>query len=545
MKDAYVSVDAGGVKVTISGNDLVMAGRNATSTLVDAGVPKSLMAKDPALWGPDAAELAATRLGWLDLPNSSRHYIPELHELHARLASEGIDHVVLAGMGGSSLAPEVIAATAGVRLTVLDTTDAGQVAAAIADNLDRTVLVVSSKSGGTLETDSHRRVYEKAFRDAGIDPVGRIVVVTDPGSPLEQTARAAGYRVFLADPNVGGRYSALSAFGLVPSALAGVDVAGLLDDAAALLPALGDDAENPGLTLGAVLGEAGRAGRDKVVIADFGSRHPGFGDWAEQLVAESTGKQGTGLLPVVVESVESPGFGEAPDRHLVTLGQHLHIEGTTISGSLGAQFLVWEYATAVAGRVLGIDPFDQPNVQESKDNTAKILEESGDGPLPEGTPVFTDGAVEVHTDDPILLGGAHDLTSAVSALLRAVPDRGYVAVMAYLDRHEDAAAALLRRSLARHTERPVTFGWAPRFLHSTGQYHKGGPQTGAFLQITGVVTDDLAIPGRPFGFARLQMAQALGDLRALQQRGRPAIRLHLLDRTLGLQQLLTAAGSAR
>ncbi|HEY5050981.1 MAG TPA: glucose-6-phosphate isomerase, partial [Acidothermaceae bacterium] len=509
MKEPSTTAEAGGITVTINGTDLVMAARNATTTLVDAGVPKSLLSKDSGLWGPDAAALAATRLGWLDLPSSSRQYIPELLDLRARLTADGIDHVVLAGMGGSSLAPEVIAATAGVRLTVLDTTDAGQVAAAIADRLEHTVLVVSSKSGGTLETDSHRRVYEQAFRDAGIDPVQRIVVVTDPGSPLEQASRAAGYRVFLADPNVGGRYSALSAFGLVPTALAGVDVAGLLDDAAALLPALGGDDDNPGLTLGAVLGEAGRAGRDKVVIADFGSRHPGFGDWAEQLVAESTGKQGTGLLPVVVESVESPGFGEGPDRHLMTLGQHLHIDGTTISGSLGAQFMVWEYATAVAGRVLGIDPFDQPNVQESKDNTGKILDEAGNGPLPEGRPIFTDGAVEIHTDDPILLGGAHDLSGALSALLRAVPDRGYVAVMAYLDRHADSAAALLRRSLARHTERPVTFGWAPRFLHSTGQYHKGGPQTGAFLQITGVVDRDLAIPGRPFGFARLQMAQAL------------------------------------
>jgi glucose-6-phosphate isomerase len=545
MKDASISVEAGGISVTISGAELVMAAQSASATLVDAGVPKNLMAKDAELWGPDAAALAATRLGWLDLTASSRQYLPELRDLRARLQADGLDHVVLAGMGGSSLAPEVIAATAGVRLTVLDTTDAGQVAAAIADRLENTVLVVSSKSGGTLETDSHRRVYEQAFRDAGIDPVARIIVVTDPGSPLEQASRAAGYQVFLADPNVGGRYSALSAFGLVPTALAGVDVVGLLDDAAALLPALGNDDDNPGLTLGAVLGEAGRAGRDKVVIADFGSRHPGFGDWAEQLVAESTGKQGTGLLPVVVESVESPGFGEAPDRHLVTLGQHLHIDGTTISGSLGAQFMVWEYATVIAGRVLGIDPFDQPNVQESKDNTGKILDEAGDGPLPEGTAVFTDGAVEVHTDDPILLGGAQDLTAAISALLRAAPDRGYVAVMAYLDRHADSAAALLRRSLARHTERPVTFGWAPRFLHSTGQYHKGGPQTGTFLQITGVVEHDLAIPGRPFGFARLQMAQALGDLRALQQRGRPAIRLHLLDRTQGLQELLNAAGSGR
>jgi glucose-6-phosphate isomerase len=539
MTDATSMVEAGGISVTITGAELVADTATETAALVGDDVPARLSAKDPALWGPDAATLAATRLGWLDLPTTSRQYLAELHELSATYQAEGIDHVVLAGMGGSSLAPEVIAATAGVRLTVLDTTDAGQVASAIADQLERTVLVVSSKSGGTLETDSHRRTYEQAFRDAGIDPAHRIVVVTDPGSSLEASARAAGYRVFLADPNVGGRYSALSAFGLVPTALAGVDVAGLLDDASALTPLLAGTTDNPGLALGAVLGAAGKAGRDKVVIADFGSRHPGFGDWAEQLVAESTGKLGTGLLPVVVESVDAPDFTDAPDRHLVTLGKHLHIDGTTVSGSLGTQFLIWEYATAVAGRVLGIDPFDQPNVQESKDNTGKILDEAGDGPLPEGKPAFTDGVVAVY-GDPEVLGGVADLRSALTALLASIPDRGYLAVMAYLDRHADAAAALLRKSLARRTERPITFGWAPRFLHSTGQYHKGGPQNGVFLQITGVVEHDLAIPGRPFGFARLQMAQALGDLRALRQRGRPTIRLHLLDRTDGLQQLLEA-----
>jgi len=545
MSDPTKSAEAGGITVTISGAELVAAAGAATATLVEAGVPKRLISKDAGLWGDTAAELAATRLGWLDLPSTSRQYLLELQELRAQFVADGIDHVVLAGMGGSSLAPEVIAATAGVRLTVLDTTDAGQVGAAIADHLQRTVLVVSSKSGGTLETDSHRRVYEHAFRAAGIDPAARIVVVTDPGSSLETAARTAGYRVFLADPNVGGRYSALSAFGLVPSALAGVDVGGLLDDATAFSSALDRDDDNPGLTLGAVLGEAGLAGRDKVVLADFGSRHPGFGDWAEQLIAESTGKNGTGLLPVVVESVDAPGFSDAADRHLVTLGKHLHISGTSVSGSLGAQFMVWEYATVIAGRVLGIDPFDQPNVQESKDNTGKILDEAGDGPLPEGVAVFTEGAVAVHTDDPILLGGATDLQSVIAALLRAIPEHGYLAVMAYLDRHADSAAALVRRSLAQRTKRPVTFGWAPRFLHSTGQYHKGGPQNGAFLQITGAVAHDLAIPDRPFGFARLQMAQALGDLRALQQRGRPAIRLHLLDRTEGLQSLLDAAGATR
>jgi glucose-6-phosphate isomerase len=544
MTHVHEATEAGGVNVNLKGGEYVSAATNGEQALISDGVPAKLTAKDATLWGPDAEHEASIRLGWLELAASSRQYVAELAELRDQFHHAGLDHVVLAGMGGSSLAPEVIAATAGVRLTVLDTTDAAQMEAALATDLERTVLVVSSKSGGTIETDSHRRTYEQAFRDAGIDPAQRIVAVTDPGSPLEKSARDAGYRVFLADPNVGGRYSALSAFGLVPSALAGVDVVGLLDDAQALVPSLSNDVDNPALTLGAVLGELGNAGRDKVVLADFGSRHPGFGDWAEQLVAESTGKHGTGLLPVVVESVEAPDFAEAPDRQLVTLGTGLHIDGITVSGTLGGEFLAWEYATAVAGRLLGINPFDQPNVQESKDNTNKILSDAGDGPLPEGNPIFVDGSIAVHTDDPILLGGANTVSGVLSALLTAVPDRGYLAVMAYLDRHGDASAALIRKALARRTERPVTFGWAPRFLHSTGQYHKGGPQTGAFLQITGAVARDVAIPGRPFGFKRLQMAQALGDLRALQQRGRPAVRLHLLDRTTGLQQLLDAAGRA-
>jgi glucose-6-phosphate isomerase len=543
MSTARLVSDAGGVAVSVTGGELVDAANTALATASKDGVAAKLLAKDATLWGPDAEDESKKRLGWLDLPTSSRQYLPELAQLKAELDAQGVNHVVLAGMGGSSLAPEVIAATAGVSMTILDTTDAGQIRAALQDRLADTVVVVSSKSGGTLETDSHRRTYEHAFAEAGIDPRGRIVVVTDPGSPLEQIARDAGYRTFLADPDVGGRYSALSAFGVVPSFLAGVDVAGLLTDAEGLLPTLGRDSDNPALALGAALGAAGLEGRDKVIIADFSSGHPGFGDWAEQLIAESTGKLGTGLLPVVVEGVDAPDFSEFADRHLVTLGAELKIDGTTVSGSLGAQFLAWEYATAVAGRVLGINPFDQPNVQESKDNTGKLLEESGDGPLPEGTPVISDGTVDVYTDEPLLLAGAKDLAGVMTALLHAVPERGYLAVMAYLDRHADSPALLLRKTLAARTERPVTFGWAPRFLHSTGQFHKGGPQVGAFLQITGVVENDLAIPGRPFGFARLQLAQALGDLGALQQRGRPVIRLHLRNRTVGLQELLAAANA--
>ncbi|GAB3146126.1 glucose-6-phosphate isomerase [Microbispora hainanensis] len=518
--------------------------------LVAEGVPAALAAGDPTLWGPQAQSEAAIRLGWLKLHQTSRALLPEIAKLVERARAEGLDHVVLAGMGGSSLAPEVICATEDVPLTVLDTTDPHQVRRALTDRLDRTIVVVSSKSGGTIETDSHRRIYEKAFRDAGIDPAERIVVVTDPGSPLERTAIEAGYPVVLADPNVGGRYSALTAFGLVPSALAGADVTKLLDDAAAVAPLLSQDEGNPGLDLGALLGAQALQGRDKLILRDAPSDITGLPDWIEQLIAESTGKEGKGILPVVGAEA-----AEADDQFLITIGPD---SGTTVDGPLGAQFLVWEYATAIAGRVLGINPFDQPNVAESKENTTRILQEAGDGPLPTGTPVLADGPVEVYGDLP---GDLKDLADVLTWLLRAIPERGYLAIMAYLDREAafDAAVvgeasfeemtetwasadvATLRALLDYRTDHVVTFGWGPRFLHSTGQYHKGGPATGVFLQITGAVTEDVEVPGKPYTLGRLQLAQALGDLGALTSRGRPAVRLHLTDRVAGVRHLLSVA----
>jgi glucose-6-phosphate isomerase len=522
---------------------LTEAAGQAADKLATDGVPAALSAKDPQLWGADAAAEAATRLGWLDAPDASRALLAPLAALVLQAHEDGIEHIVLSGMGGSSLAPEVISRSFHVPLTLLDTTDPHAAARALADRLDCTLVVVSSKSGSTIETDSHRRIYEHAFAGQGLSPgqiARRIVVVTDPGSPLEALARQAGYQVMLADPTVGGRYSALTAFGLVPAALAGADVARLLDEADAVRPALATDTGNPGLTLGAALGGYALAGHDKVVLADCGSGLAGFGDWAEQLIAESTGKHGRGMLPVVVGGENAPGFSPGPDIHLLGLGRPAGPVDTSVAGPLGAQFLVWEYAVAVAGRLLGINPFDQPNVAESKENTAKLLAESGDGPLPTGEPAFTDGAVDVYAE-PGLVASTGGLAGVLDRLLLALPDRGYLAIMAYLDRAGEGAAVSLRDTLAARTTHPVTFGWGPRFLHSTGQYHKGGPQDGVFIQVTGAVTGDVPVPGRPFSLGRLQLAQALGDLRALGQRGRPAVRLHLRDRAEGLRQLLAAA----
>jgi glucose-6-phosphate isomerase len=533
--------------LSVRGADAVPGAEAARQELADHSVAGLLAEKDPTLWGKDAEPDAEVRLGWVDTFRRSRHLLSRLAELRDQLT--GLDHVVLAGMGGSSLAPEVIARTLGMPLTVLDTTDPHQVRAALGDRLERTVVVVSSKSGSTVETDSHRRAYLQAFSDAGIaEPGRRFVIVTDPGSPLEMTARDMGAHLVLADPDVGGRYSALTAFGIVPAALAGVKVAELLDQAEELSASIGRDdgdnpsGDNPALALGAALGAAAVAGRDKLALADDGTGITGLGDWVEQLVAESTGKNGMGILPVVVETPTAPG-ATGDDVLTVTLGGSLapatmpgsgvapHI---SVNGPLGAQFLAWEAATAFAGRILGINPFDQPNVTESKDNTQQLLT-SG---LPSPEPAFTDGAVSVHTGAAV-----SDVEGALSWLLSQVDETGYLAVMAYLDRFGQAQLAGLRPLLARALGRPVTFGWGPRFLHSTGQYHKGGPQVGSFLQITGAVTDDLPVPGRPYSFGELQAAQAAGDRRALSNRDRPLLWLHLNDREAGVAQLL-AAGTA-
>ncbi len=518
-------------RISVSGA-AAEAVRSTVPVLVADLVASGITAQDASLWGSDAEAEAAKRLGWTEAVAISRPLVPQIEALREELEAAGVDHIVLAGMGGSSLAPEVITRTTNVDLTVLDSTEPGQVRSALADRLETSALVVSSKSGSTVETDSQRRVYEQAFRDAGIDPTTRIIVVTDPGSPLDESARAAGYRVFNADPDVGGRYSALTAFGLVPSGLAGVDISEVLDEAETIELSLAiDSPENPGLVLGAAIAATVPL-RDKLGIIADGTHIVGLPDWAEQLIAESTGKNGTGLLPVVLD-VDAPELGEnLADVQIVRIvddaGDEIFGRDDSgeirVSGTLGAQLLVWEYATVVAGRILGINPFDQPDVESAKIAARGLLDAR-----PEPTPAaFVEQGIEVR-GTPEVIGASSDLASAIDVLLEELPADGYLSVQAYVDRVAHPELERLRGLLAARAGRPVTFGWGPRFLHSTGQFHKGGPAVGAFLQITQKPAEDLAIPDRPFTFGQLIAAQASGDASVLAEHGRPVLTLTLAD----------------
>ncbi|MCU1403116.1 MAG: glucose-6-phosphate isomerase [Microbacteriaceae bacterium] len=509
--------------------------------LVSDLVASRIAGQDASLWGPDAEEEAAKRLGWTEAVVISEPLVDDIIALRDKLHAEGVDHVVLGGMGGSSLAPEVITRTAGVELTVLDATSPGQVLAALADRLKTSVLVISSKSGSTVETDSQRRVYEKAFHDAGIDPIERIVVVTDPGSPLDKSAREAGYRVFNADPNVGGRYSALTAFGLVPSGLAGVDIAALLEEASSVSGRLAvDRADNPGLVLGAAIAGT-RPLKDKLGIVSDGTYIVGFADWAEQLIAESTGKLGKGILPVVLDVNSAELSEDLPDLQIVRLVESARAteeveEGEIeISGTLGAQILVWEYAVAVAGRLLGINPFDQPDVESAKIATRGLLDSR---PEPAPAAFVADGIEVRGTAD--VVAGIDTVGAAIDALLAKLGPDGYVSIQAYVDRVANPELAQLRDLMAAKCGRPVTFGWGPRFLHSTGQFHKGGPAVGVFLQLTATESVDLEIPDRPFTFGQLIQAQAAGDASVLAEHGRPVLTLTLTDVAKNIRSIAAA-----
>ncbi|MEO0024474.1 MAG: hypothetical protein RL196_915 [Actinomycetota bacterium] len=522
------------LKVAVSGKTAAAVAATIDVLVADK-VASRIASKDFTLWGKDAEAESSIRLGWVTSASDSAPLVAGILSLRDEFAAKGINRFVLCGMGGSSLAPEVITQTAGVELVVLDSTDADQVGAALAGDLARTAIVVSSKSGSTVETDSQKRIFEKAFTDAGIDKADRVVIVTDPGSPMEAAAKADGYRIFNADPTVGGRYSALTAFGLVPSGLAGADIAGLLADAQAVSEVLAsDDASNPGLILGAALARTanGAGYADKVGIVADGTSIVGFGDWAEQLIAESTGKIGRGVLPVVLEPHSSELAVAAGDLVVVRVESDAHSASgndVAVSGPLGAQFLLWEYATVVASRLLGINPFDQPDVESAKIAARGMLEQRA-AVIPA---LYASEGIEVRSTE-LDLAGSTTVSAAIDALLAQLGEDGYVSVQAYVDRTSVPQAAELRDLIASRTSRPVTFGWAPRFLHSTGQYHKGGPRQGVYLQLVAVAKNDIAVPGREFTFGELIASQAAGDASVLGALGRPVLTLTLGDAVAGV-----------
>lgn len=519
------------------------ASADATATsLVRDRVASRLFAGDDTLWGADAQPEASVRLGWVrptSADGSTDALLDNIDALRNEFSEAGVDRFVLSGMGGSSLAPEVITRRYGVPLFVLDSTHPARVSAALGSDLTHTALIVSSKSGSTVETQSHRETFEAAFRAQGIDPAGRIVVVTDPGSPFAASAHERGNRVFLADPTVGGRYSALTAFGLVPSGLAGADIRGLLEEASSALEALSADTpENPALRLAAEI-HAGLPECYALVLApgtgsDVSSAESstdwGLPDWIEQLVAESTGKLGLGVLPVAVQSGSPEARGQLSPTELLLRVPPLPVavSGARLDGSLGAQFLCWEAATAVLGRLMGINPFDQPDVESAKNATRALLgqdlvDEQSLGKLSD----VPDVAIVRAPEGNIPSSGAEFWQNLAAQL----PTDGYLAIQAYLATGSLLSDELtaLREELTVRFGVPVTLGWGPRFLHSTGQLHKGGPGVGVFVQLTDEVDTDLSIPGSPQSYHELLTAQAAGDASVLSERGRPVTTLRLTD----------------
>ena len=505
---------------------------DAVAQLVAHSVPSRIRTHDDSVWGPEAAHEASIRLGWTVDPSPMSVLIDQLVALRDDMRSRGISRVVLCGMGGSSLAPEVIATRNGLPLTILDSTHPDQVHRALSGNLAETAVVVASKSGTTVETATARVAFEQAFTDAGLTPTDHMVFVTDPGSPLDREVTAAGFRVFHADPTVGGRFSALTAFGLVPTTLVGADTATLLSDASGVVAVCGeDDVANPAALLGAALADTSKP---FAVIVPDSSSLPGLGDWVEQLVAESTGKDGKGVLPVVVSGPNHSLVTHAPDDVLLigVSATNTNVPGThlTVTGTLGEQFVVWQWATAMAGFLLHINPFDQPDVESAKSAARSLLEQRPEA----AEPSFTEAGIDVSSLNLDL-----DPTAGLAGVWESVVEHagtdGYIALHVYADRETQGPWEELATALTAESTRPVTLGFGPRFLHSTGQFHKGGTPSGTFVQIEVVPTRSLDIPGYPFGFAELIDAQSAGDRNVLASRGLPVVTLRVSDQAaLGL-----------
>lgn len=546
----------------------------ALTELKNNRIIERIWAHDHTVWKDDPTEIT-NRLGWLHSPEVMVEQVPKINALVNAVRGDGYTHTLLLGMGGSSLAPEVFRKTFGAKegyldLAVLDSTDPSAVLHH-ADRLDltKTLFIVSTKSGGTVETLSFFKFfYNRMVELVGVDRAGaHFIAITDPGSPLTDLAKEYHFRtIFLNDPNVGGRYSALSYFGLVPAALIGVDLKTLLDRAMIMVHNCGAcnstiEGNHPGGRLGAIIGELAKVGRDKVALVVS----PGissFGDWVEQLIAESTGKEGKGILPVVGESVGAPDvYGD--DRLFVYIrlkDDETHETGVqTLEEAghpmvrlylndlydLGGQFLLWEIATAVAGSRLHINPFDQPNVEAAKALAHRMVTAyQRTGNLPERPPTFQKDGIAVYGDVSADTPG-----EALSAFLHQAQLGAYVALQAYVQptAEIDGALQALRTQLRDCTRLAVTVGYGPRFLHSTGQLHKGDAGKGLFIQFTADDPRDVPIPDQAgathssITFGVLKAAQALGDRQALLDAGRQVIRFHLdKDVVGGLKKLIEA-----
>lgn len=512
---------------------------------------------DATLWKPEPehARIIENALGWLTVARDLAEDLTPLDAFVEELRADGFTDAVLLGMGGSSLAPEVLAGVFGardgyLRLHILDSTDPAAVLGVSERlDLDRTLFIVASKSGGTTETASfHAHFYGLLEQRCGAHAGQHFVAITDENTSLQRQALEQDFRAVFVNPSdIGGRYSALSYFGMLPAALTGLDLARLLQGATAMMERCGPEVavvKNPGAELAAVLGSAVREGRDKLTLVTSPAL-ASFGAWIEQLIAESTGKEGRGVLPVDLEPLGAPecygadrlfvyvrledGVDEAQDAALTRLAQAGQPVITLPMGSvwdLGAEFFRWEMATALLGALLGINAFDQPNVQESKDNTKALLEKyTTDGALPtaEGERVAVD-------DDR--------LGASLAGLLAAARAHDYVCLQAYVQPQEGAWREIERARVAlrRGTRLATTAGYGPRFLHSTGQYHKGGPQRGLFVQLVSADATDVSIPGQLYSFSVLKRAQADGDLASLRAHGRHVLRVDLpADAVAGLQ----------
>lgn len=541
----------------------------AHAELIEQKVLQRIWQHDHTVWKTEPTEIT-NRLGWLHSPEVMQTALPEINALVEEVRAAGYTHALLLGMGGSSLAPEVFRFTFGVRpgyldLAVLDSTHPAAVLQHTAHlDFNKTLFIVSTKSGGTVETFS----FFKYFYNAVLNAVGKektgehFIAITDPGSGLADTATQYHFRkTFLNDPNIGGRYSALSYFGLVPAALLGVDIALLLERARAFA----DDrsANNSGLWLGALMGELAIAGRDKVTLVTSPAL-ASFGAWAEQLVAESTGKEGVGILPVVEAEPGAPS-SYAQDRvfvHLHLKDEHTHEAALTALAhagqpvahlemhdayDLGAEFFRWELATIIAGRRLGINPFDQPNVESAKVLARKMVAQfQTQGKLPELTPTRHEHGITLYAETPTesIAQALKDFFASAQTATKS--PRGYVAFQAYIAPHAALEAALqnFAKKLRDTYQLAVTIGYGPRFLHSTGQLHKGDAGNGLFLQLTASIARDAAIPNEAgamesaMSFGTLISAQALGDRQALVDNHRKVIRIDVGEAVLaGITQL--------